>query len=258
MIYSPLAEYIGTTAKIGPLTKGEIWDSVRYLEDKFLTHLIFFVIQDSVTGRVYVVGGGGCGVAVVGVEVRVLELDGVLFEWPLLISYLFPLTLLQLLLLLFVWPPHVFCHNLLNLAFWHSMMLLCLASLTIFINTWHSLKIASSKILHSWFIHISLFILFSSMVLLIVLLIVFLSFTLTRVLPVPKHLNVNILWLLKLPFSWPDLPIFTQVLHFLFQILYEICWYRFSILLIPIIIQINSFKRLNNRIFSHTNFHHDK
>ena len=48
------------------------------------------------------------------------------------------------------------CHNLLKLAFWCFIMVLCLASL----------KVTSSKNIASWFIHVSLSLLFSSMLLL--------------------------------------------------------------------------------------------
>ena len=38
-IVSPLGEYLGTTAKLGPPAKSEICASVSGLEDMFFTHL---------------------------------------------------------------------------------------------------------------------------------------------------------------------------------------------------------------------------
>ena len=101
----------------------------------------------------------------------------------------------------------------LNLALCCSIMLTCLASLTLFMKVWHSLKVSLSKTLDYWFIHVSLFVLLRLMVLvmhltlslsnclsvfliismLLVVLMVFLSFTLTGVTTAAKHLNVNLL-----------------------------------------------------------------
>ena len=50
VIYSPLVEYHGTTAKFGPLAKSETCTPVRGLLDKIFTHLIF--IQSGADGDV--------------------------------------------------------------------------------------------------------------------------------------------------------------------------------------------------------------
>ena len=81
---------------------------------------------------------------VAGMDVDVLVMDDVWFEWPLLNVYMYMFTLP---LLPFGQPPVVLCHNLLNIAFWQSNMLLCLSSLTLLIKAQHSLKVTLSKTL---------------------------------------------------------------------------------------------------------------
>ena len=71
-----------------------------------------------------------------------MVLGGVWFEWPLYDMYM---HLLSLHFQPFIWPPVVLCHNLENLAFWHSRMLLCLDYLTLLMKAWHCLKVKSSK-----------------------------------------------------------------------------------------------------------------
>ena len=66
-------------------------------------------------------------------------------------------------------PPVVLCNSLENLTFWHSRMLLCLASLTLLINALHSLKVMLSKTLANCSLHVSLCRLLKSIVLLMVL-----------------------------------------------------------------------------------------
>ena len=111
---------------------------MRGSEDKFLTHLPLVLSRTGKPGRVYVVDVDAIIADVVAlcVEVRILEVDGVWFEQPLLIVYMFPPTLLPLPLQPFGWPLVVLCHNLLNLAYRHSTILLPLASLTLFMKVW--------------------------------------------------------------------------------------------------------------------------
>ena len=153
-MYSSLGQY-SDTLYFGPVAKRVIWALVRCLDDKFFSHLALVLSEAGETGSVVVF-------AVVDVEVRILE------SWCL------------------VWAATINCIHVPNniaaiatSAFWASgfvpqsverswcsIIYMCLASLIEFMRAWHSLKVTLSETLTSWFIHVSLFILFNSMVLL--------------------------------------------------------------------------------------------
>ena len=121
------------------------------------------------------------------------------------------------LLFWFEWLSKLFGHNLLNFVIQHSKGVWCLASFTLHINAWHSLKFAY---LSPWiaFLHMCLFLThkvlwcylivlihsfiscFSAFLItleLLGVLIVFISLRLTAVIPFLKHLRINLLWFLK-------------------------------------------------------------
>ena len=86
MVYCPFGEYSGTTTKLGPQAKKEVWATVSGFLDKFSTHLALAI--SGVGIAVYM------GIVVSGADMIVFILDHAWFEWPLLDVYMFLLTML--------------------------------------------------------------------------------------------------------------------------------------------------------------------
>ena len=124
--------------------------------------------------------------------------------------------------------PILLWHNLLNLLLWHSMVFWCLASFTLLIQTWHSLKLCLSTSLNGFSIYVSLSDPYCSMVSLIVIicsfisffstfitilellgvLILFINFTFTGMKPF-----LNLLCFSKSVIFYPGVPIFAGLKH---------------------------------------------
>ena len=142
------------------------------------------------------------------VPVEVVELLVIWFGHPLLrCKYLSA----------FEWWAVPLCQNSWNFGLCNSRLFWCLDSFTLLIKAWHSLKEHISKALHNSSIHISCCSPVSSVVLssvliytcincisvflilskLLSVLMVFLNFKLTWVMPFPKQLNVNFIWFSK-------------------------------------------------------------
>ena len=135
------------------------------LDDKFLIYLALVLSGAGETWWIDVVDVVVV-VSIVGVGVRVLVVDGVWFEWPLLILYMYPLKLLPLLLLLFGWSLDGSVPQYVGLSLLMSQHASLSGFPTLIMKAWKPLNVAWFKALANWFIHVSLFILISSMVLL--------------------------------------------------------------------------------------------
>ena len=170
---------IGVTVKLGPCASTVFWAVDKGLLDRFTTHHLFLMT------------GENCSVE-----------TGSWFEWPLV-----PILLLWMLLWYFL---H---HNLSYFLFWHSITFTCPASLCstknslhFFIRSWFKMADSFSSYMYLscssqsnvlfTFCTLSFNRLLSAfwiMQSLLCVLIVFLSFKLTGVMPLPKHLRGNLL-----------------------------------------------------------------
>ena len=126
-------------AKFGPWANSDIWALVRGTPDKLLTHffqcavIVVMVVVSGVNGATSGVVAAAVVlhvvVVVVGVNAAVCATLHACFCW-----------LFEKPPLVFEWPPFVLWHNHSNFFKCFSKIVLCLHSLTLLINSQHSLK----------------------------------------------------------------------------------------------------------------------